>query len=473
MNNKSISLLKNFSYALSSNIIALVISTLIILILPRYLGVNEYGYLQLYIFYSSYVGFLHFGWNDGIYLRYGGEEYNNLNKKLFQSQFYMLAILQLIFFLIFTFLIVMFSKEENSMYVLKMTTLCMLIVNIRFMLLFILQATNEVKEYAKVTILDRVSYVALIIGFLLFSQIDFKLIIIFDLIGKGISLIYAMYLCKDIVFQKITSFNFTFDEAIENIRVGIKLMFSNIASSLVIGVVRFGIERSWNVAVFGKVSLTLSISGLMMIFINTMGMIIYPILRRSPRESLPSLYVTLRDILMVILLAFLILYYPLKELLVIWLPHYEDALLFMSLLFPMIVYEGKMALLINTYLKTLRKEELMLKVNIIVLIISIIITLATAVVIKNLDLVILSITILLAFRSLLFEILVSNILEIKILKNAFIEISLTALFISTAWFINSWIIVVIYTIGYLLYLILKYKDIKSAILNLKILVSKN
>ena len=29
----------------------------------------------------------------------------------------------------------------------------------------------------------------------------------------------------------------------------------------------------------------------------------------------------------------------------------------MALLFPMGVYEGKMALLINTYLKTLRKEK--------------------------------------------------------------------------------------------------------------------
>ena len=45
-------------------------------------------------------------------------------------------------------------------------------------------------------------------------------------------------------------------------------MFANIASMLIIGVVRFGIERSWDVETFGKVSLTLSASNLMMLFIN-------------------------------------------------------------------------------------------------------------------------------------------------------------------------------------------------------------
>lgn len=47
---------------------------------------EEYGYCQLHLFYSSYVGFLHFGWNDGIYLRYGGKNYIELDKKLFFFQ---------------------------------------------------------------------------------------------------------------------------------------------------------------------------------------------------------------------------------------------------------------------------------------------------------------------------------------------------------------------------------------------------
>src|SRR5699024_311861 len=103
--------------------------------------------------------------------------------------------------------------------------------------------------------------------------------------GKFISLIFAAYACKEIVFKKIDSFYLTISEAIVNINIGIKLMFANIAGMLIIGIVRFGIERVWDVATFGKVSLTLSISKMIMIFINAIGIIMYPLLRRTKPES--------------------------------------------------------------------------------------------------------------------------------------------------------------------------------------------
>ena len=77
------------SYTIFSNFVSLIASALVILIIPKLIGVEEYGYWQLYLFYSSYVGFLHFGWNDGIYLRFGGEDYNNLDKNLFNNKKYL------------------------------------------------------------------------------------------------------------------------------------------------------------------------------------------------------------------------------------------------------------------------------------------------------------------------------------------------------------------------------------------------
>jgi len=87
MKKKFIDILKNFSYSLASNLISLIISALIVLVIPRIIGVEDYGYWQLYLFYSSYITFLTLGWNDGIYLRYGGEKYDNLDKKLFFHNF--------------------------------------------------------------------------------------------------------------------------------------------------------------------------------------------------------------------------------------------------------------------------------------------------------------------------------------------------------------------------------------------------
>lgn len=470
MNSKAINFLKNFSYTLSSNFISLLISTLVTLIVPKLIGVEEYGYWQLYLFYSSYLGFLHFGWIDGIYLRYGGAEYDKLDRKLFFSQFIMLLSSQMLIGIIICVISGPLVLDADRSFIVKMVALALIIVNTRTMLLYILQATNRIKEYARITMSDRILYISLIIIFLLVGIRDYKLMIIADLVGKLLSLIYAMYCCKNIVFNKISIFYFSLNEMVTNINVGIKLMFSNIASMLIIGIVRFGIERTWDVTTFGKVSLTLSISNMTMLFINAIGIIMYPILRRTSKEKLSAIYTTMRDFLMATLFAVLVIYYPIKTLMSAWLPQYAESLMYMALVFPMFIYEGKMALLINTYLKTLRKEKMMLKINLMSMALSLILTLISTQVFMSLDLAIFNIVILLAFRSMIAELYLSKELKISVKRDILLEFLLTAVFIISGWFVNSWYTALIYGVSYILYIIIKAKDISIAIKSLKSLI---
>ena len=94
MNDKAKSVMKNLYYTVAANFATLGISVLLNLFVPKILGIREYSYWQLYVFYSSYVGFLHLGWLDGIYLKIGGEEYEQLNKRELGSQFWYLMIFE-------------------------------------------------------------------------------------------------------------------------------------------------------------------------------------------------------------------------------------------------------------------------------------------------------------------------------------------------------------------------------------------
>lgn len=470
MNSKAKIFIKNFSYTLTSNLISLIISTLVVLIVPKLINVEQYGYWQIYIFYSSYVGFMQLGWNDGIYLRYGGKEYNSLNKKTFFSQFWMLLISQFIIAITMWILISIFINDINKVFIFNMIALCMILVGVRAMLLFILEGSNRIKNYAQITIIDRVVYCILISMFLIFGIRQYKLMIIGDLIGKFVSLIYAIYICKDIVFNNIAKFCFDFHETIKNINVGIKLMVANIASMLIIGVVRIGIEAAWNVETFGKVSLTLSISNLMMIFINAMGIIMFPILKRTGKNKLSNIYVILNEFLMIILLGVLILYYPLKIILSRWLPVYSESLMYMSLLFPICIFEGKMGLLINTYLKALRKEKIMLKINLVSLVLSIILTFITTDLIMSLDLSIIVIVIVLAFRCVIAEIFIRKFLEINKYKDIILELAMVIIFIISGWNMKFYQGIIIYILFYTTYIFIKRKDIINTIREIKLLM---
>lgn len=472
MNNKTKNLIKNFFYTFTSNLLVLIISTLVTLILPKILGIEEYGYWQLYILYTSYTALLHLGWNDGVYLRYGGKEYQELDKSLFFSQFWMLVIFELIITFITYNLVGAFINNFDKIFVLRMMVVCSLLVIPRGMLLFVLQGTNRIKDYAIATIIEKIVYVILIIILLTMRIREYQLLIVADIIGKGISLLYVAINCKDIVFNSFRSFALSFNETYENIKAGIKVALAYVASSLIVGTIRFGIEYTWDIATFGKVSLTLSVSNMMMTFINAVGLIMFPVLRRTDEKNFPDIYITLRTILSVVLLGLILFYYPLRSILSSWLPKYAESLAYMALIFPMSLYEGKMALLLNTYLKALRKEKMLMFINVVTFFFSLLLTWFFALFFKNLTLTVFSILLLLAFRCIFAEIYISKELNIKLNRNIIMEVILTLIFVISSWVIGTWKGVSIYLIAYAIYISINWKNICETAKKIKILVKK-
>ena len=79
-------LIRNISDSVIANLVSLLVGVTVVLLMPKLLGVEEYGYFQLFLFFISYVGFFHFGWADGIILRYAGERWERLNRPRFAGQ---------------------------------------------------------------------------------------------------------------------------------------------------------------------------------------------------------------------------------------------------------------------------------------------------------------------------------------------------------------------------------------------------
>ena len=472
MNTKLRNILENITYTFTANILTMLISIIMTLILPKFLGVTDYSYYQLYIFFISYVGFFHFGWIDGIYLKIGGMEYNDLEKSNYVTQFWMLNVLEIIIAAIISIFALFTIKNIDKSFVLISTSVCGVITILRTYLLFILQSTNRIKEYAKYTRVDRFIYFALVIVFLFLGFKNYKIILYIDVFSKLVALVLCANKMKDIVFGKLNISKNTLLEIFENISIGIKLMLANIASTLIIGVVRFGIQKNWDIETFGKISLTLNISNLLMTFINAVAVIMFPLLRREEESNLPKIYVILRNTLMIFLYMMLIFYYPLKLILSTWLPQYADSLRYMALLFPICIYESKMSMLINTYLKSFRKEKSMLIINTISLILSLILTILSVFILNNLTLAILSIVFLLGFRCVIGELVLTKIMNILIYKDIILETVLTAIFIISSWFINNMFCSIIYTCFYLIYVFIKRKDIKRTILLFKKILRK-
>ncbi|MFC5703543.1 lipopolysaccharide biosynthesis protein [Cohnella faecalis] len=457
-------IIKNFSYSFSANIITLIISLLSIIIIPKIIGVEEYGYWQIYMFYVSYLGFLYFGHADGVYLKYGGKEYKNLDKPLFVSQFWLLIAFEILISAVFIIYSLFFVDNKDRAFILLIVSINIVIILPKALLQFVLLATNRINENARSIMLERILYGVIVIALIVIGVRDYKVLVSVDLFAKIISFMVTIYYCKEIVRGKTASLKMGLLEAFDNVKVGINLMFSNIASRSIIGIVRFGIEKNWDVITFGKISLTLSVSNMLMLFINAVGTVLYPVLRTTAKEKLPIIYTQMRNALIISFLGMVVVYYPASSILSSWLPKYSESLIYMALLFPICLYESKMSMLVITYFNTLRKEKVMLKINLVILALAVITTCISIYLFDSLTLTVLSITILLAIRCVISEVIISKILKINLMSDIILELVMTIAFIVFAWYVGGTGGMACYLLLYLVYAYLKRKDIKELVL---------
>lgn len=456
-------IVKSISASVLANGVNMMFSVLLVLVVPKAVGVVEYSYWQLYTFYASYVGFFHFGWADGIYLKFGGKNYDDLDEKYFNTQFWLLFFMEVIIAIAMVGLASICISDSNKTFIISMIGVCCILQLPRVLLQYLMQTTNRITEYAKNQILEKVIYAITVISLLIVGIRKYEILIFADLLSKLVTLLCLMYLCRNIVFRKITGVWQGIKAAAQNISIGSKLLLSNIASMLITGVVRNAVENCWSVEVFGRVSLTMTVSNLLMVFIGAVSIVMYPLLKNLSEKTMIVLYSNLRCMLMVPVLGMLLCYYPAKCILSAWLPQYAESLRYMALLFPMCVFESKMSMLITTYLKALRKERSIMKVNIMSMSITLMFTILFSYILHHLTLSIALLTFALALRSILGEITLAKSLKVIVYKDIIWEVTLAIVFIMSSWILNSWISTVIYAVVYVCYLIYKKNDIKLAV----------
>ena len=456
-------ILKKISFSFCANIFSVFVSLLMILVLPKIMTMEDYGIWQLFMFYFSYVGFFHFGWIDGIYLRYGGQNFSALSRKTFGGQFWLLLILLLVEFAIVNILLILgIIKNSVLIFVLRVSSIAGVFYIIFAYVNFILQLSDKIKEYAKNIILERFLILLLTLICITLIETKYDKVVYVTIMSEFLAMSFGLYTIRDLIFVERDTLYNAMNEAYVNISAGSKLMLANIAGMLILGIIRFGISQEWDIVTFGKVSLTLNISNFLMVFISAVSIVLFPILKRINQDRLAEIYVLLRNILSYSLLAMLITYYPLKILLLYWLPKYSDSLVYMGLLLPICVFESKLQMLVNTYLKSLRQEALMLKINFISVIFALFMTYITVVLLHNLKLAILSIVINFAFRLLLAEYFIEKLLSLKLRKDFIEELIVVSSFI----FINvheSTYGILIYLAVYLIYVLINKKQIKETV----------
>jgi len=454
-------LFRNIYYAFLAQSISLLLNIVMSLVVPKILGVTEYSYWQLYVFYVGYVGFFHFGLNDGIYLRLGGQKYKEINHSLLGTQLKLLLILEVTISSIMAIVGVNFIEDPNRQFIIIMAGIYLVLANITLYLGYIFQAVNKTKVFSMSVLIDRCFVLMSIFILMFLNTQQFQFFVIVYLTSKILSLIYCGYLGRDIVLAKWFNIGQAIKEMWINISIGIKLVIANIASMLILGSGRFIIDKIWGVTAFGKVSLSISLTNFFLVFIAQTSMVLFPTLRRIEKGQLTKIYLIMRELLGVFLPIVFLTYFPIMLLLEKWLPDYKESLHYLILLLPLCTFDGKMQLLCNTFFKVLRKEKILLVNNILSMTLSIVLSTICGYIFHSITLVILAIVVSVAVRGILSDIYLAKLMNRPIISNLIGEIVIVVIFIYSAWYLSPGLAFLIFFASYIVYLIINIKTIKQ------------
>lgn len=85
----------NLGFAFAAQGVSYLTSALTSLVVPKLLGIEQFGYWQLFLLYASYAGLADLGISEGIYLRYGGACREDVDSKSLSNQYRIYSVIQL------------------------------------------------------------------------------------------------------------------------------------------------------------------------------------------------------------------------------------------------------------------------------------------------------------------------------------------------------------------------------------------
>lgn len=261
----------------AANMINVCFSLLTNFLLPKYLSVDSYAAIKTFQLYTSYVGLLHLGYIDGMYLKYGGIElsqkvYGDLAINLSSMKVFQIAITAVVF------AIALLSKD----WIVVLFALSILPQNMTNYFKYLYQATGEFKTYGKLINLTTISSFAINMALLFILKSDDYLIYI----SLYVCVYYLIWLSLEMRFRKIVNFKlFSLSEVVNNIKSGFLLTLGNLASMLLTSMDRWFVKFLLTTLDFALYSFAVSVEGFLNLAITPLTTTLYNFFCREKNED--------------------------------------------------------------------------------------------------------------------------------------------------------------------------------------------
>ncbi|MBJ8189865.1 hypothetical protein JDS79_23445 [Bacillus cereus] len=347
------------------DIFSLVIGLITSFFIPKMFSIEEYSIFRTFGLYISFAGMLHFGFSDGLYVKYGGLRESDVNREQFKkyTSFFLVCISVVSILIIGSSYLLIQNK------IILYFAIYVLPYQIVLFFQMFYRAISEFNRY--VVIQSAINVMNLVcILFILFVA-DNKQAENLIMLQVGIYYLVALYLVIKFVKdnRKVeNSYSLKLQEIWKICSTGFIIMIANTISILLLSLDRWMIKLNFSYKVFAYYSFAVSILTLVSVLIGSITVILFPYI--SQKRDDYGLHQRIKDYVLIgasfVVTGFFILKYILDQ----FLPEYSFALDYTFILFLAIPYMSVINIVYSSLYKVQDKSQKYLRRTIEILIIS-------------------------------------------------------------------------------------------------------
>lgn len=352
--------LKHIVFVSISNLTTIIAGIIAGFVIPKIMEVSDYGYYKTFTLYSSYIGLLSLGIVDGIVLKYGNKNLEELQNSKIRSITKIYNLINIMFCIIGIIISLLFLKG-NSRYLMLFVSLNIPATNFVGYFQQISQITQRFKEYSIRNVIKSILNILIVIILVIFTiikvyNITYKIYVIFLLITSYILMIWYIITYKQLIFGSKEKITTVLKDISGLIKLGFPLLFANLCSTLILTIDRQFINIIFDSSTYAIYAFAYNLLSLVTIAISAIATVLFPALKRTDKTKALNSYRNYVSIILSCIFLTLTIYFPLSGFIQWFLPKYTNSIVIFRVIFPGLAISSVISIIMHNYYKILNKS---------------------------------------------------------------------------------------------------------------------
>lgn len=321
-----------------SNLFILTSQVLVGLALPKIMSINDFGLYRKFMLYATYISLLHFGFTDGILIKYGGMKYSNINKPELRTIVHFFILFEFVLGIcISTFSIFCFHGSYRTIFS-ALGIYCFLLNSVTFYQFF----SQAVFNFKILSFLNEIQgiLISLIIAFLigihlyLKDSINYTDYIYLFLIAYFIIFISYLVYYKKLIIGEHYEFVKVKDKVVRIFKVGILITAAYQLANITLNFDNQLVSIFFNNKEFAIYSFAYNLVSIIISVVMAISTVLFPYLSKQGKNKTILQYSRNNDLMLIFVYGLLVFYYFVNFVIKIYLPNYITSLKYFRVLLP-------------------------------------------------------------------------------------------------------------------------------------------